>query len=118
MTPHEWNVALDKSVGWQKVAKVVEAEGRKLLNTLPEGRYLNTAQFVETLYPAMAARGPEIDCRRRILTALMRQGPGMILADCRLRDEVNTRRMYGRVVRPWLWHRPIDKRCPHCGGVL
>lgn len=115
MTPHEWNVALAASVHWRRANAVIEAETRKLLLTLPEGKVLNTGQLVEALYPAETARGPEIVCRHRIVRALM--NPAM-LADCRTRDEVNVRHWYGRKVKPWLWHRPKEKRCPHCGGIL
>ena len=118
MTPQEWNSALAPGIGWKKAAAVIEAEARKLLLRLPEGKVLNTAQLVEALYPAVSARGPEIDCRQRIVRALLRSGPSMILLDCRVRDEINFKRMYGHISKPWLWHRPTPKLCPHCGGSL
>jgi hypothetical protein len=122
MTPFDWNIALAPAVSWPKIKVTVEREARVILSKLLDDETINTAQLIEALYPAVTARGPEIDCRQRMIRVLLARkadGAPSVLADCRERAKLaNLRRYYGREVHPWLWHKPTPKLCPHCGGVL
>jgi len=119
MTPLEWDNTL--TWGWKKSYPVVQNAARELLDTLPEGKCLNTTELVEVLYPDAAARGDAILRRKRMFKAL------------RAGLEIGTmggywspgsgRRYMGRTIYPPMWHKrdprvpgPNEVECPICGS--
>lgn len=111
-----WNPKL--VAPWPQAYGVVEVAARALLSEHPAYNWqeLSTNELVEALYPEAQARGPGIESRKRLYKALQVLASNGRLTDCCHKGQ--PKRVMGREIRPWRWHAPIVKTCPHCGGVL
>lgn len=106
-----WDMAMSSEKSHREAYAYAEVKIREALAALPEGwKQCSTVDLAAILYS-----GENGNTKQRIFRSLKTLAMSS-LADCWTHGEPVTR--YGRQVRPKLWHKPVAKACPHCGGAL
>lgn len=100
--------ALHPANGWEVAYPVVAHEARAMLDSGDEGdnQMWTTEETVEALWPEALARGEMILRRQRLYKALAALAEHE-LSDCCTKGPERKLKHGGKMIRPWLWHKPI-----------
>lgn len=104
-TIQELSAALHPGNEWSIAYPVVAHEARLLLEGTGEALLWTTEDVVNTLWPEALARGDMILRRQRLYKALAALAEHE-LSDCCTKGPERRLKHGGKMVRPWLWHKP------------
>ena len=102
--------ALAPENAWAIAYPVVAQEVRNWLEnpgSVPLIGTVTTTELVDLLWPEKRARGEHITRRLRLFKALAALAEHD-LSDCCTRGEPRKLKHGSKLVRPWLWHKPLN----------